>query len=430
MSLSMRSRTTRLLAAGLTSAALLAVALAGPAAATSAVAAVEPPAAGAPLDGRVTVIAHRGASSYVPEHTFLANDLAIEMDADMLECDVMLTADQQLVCLHDTTVNRTARDPETGERITGAVDSFTLAELRAMDWGLWKGEQFAGATIMPLAEQLLCYRAINPDIRFHLETKPSSPVGDQLLVDLLDRLGFIHEGSAPDAQNDQVLIQSFHADSLQRIKAIEPSLATAYLGVTFPAGTVVPDTYDAIAPNYAQILADPGFVARMHEQGIPVHTWTVDDRAVMDRLIALGVDGIFSNKPDVLRAAVDEAGVGIPAEERGNPAEFTRGCEGIAGTVHSIDDVPITPAAIIGEAPGVIQPGRTVPVPFTLDLRGGDYAGAVQAEVTRPDGSVVPAEIRGGKVHVRTDATLPGTYAIEVQDEVGFAIGSGAITTR
>lgn len=426
MSLSLRSRTTRLLAAGLTTASVLALAAAVPAGA----AVDEPDAIGEPLDGRITVIAHRGASSYVPEHTFLANDLAIEMDADMLECDVMLTADQQLVCLHDTTVNRTARDPLTGERVSGSVDSFTLAELRAMDWGLWKGEQFAGATIMPLAEQLLCYRAINPDIRFHLETKPSSPVGDQLLVDLLDRLGFVHEGSLPDPQQDQVMIQSFHADSLQRIKAIEPSLATAYLGVTFPAGTVVPDTYDAIAPNYAQILADPGFVSRMHEQGIPVHTWTVDDRAVMDRLIGYGVDGIFSNKPDVARAAVDEAGLGIPAAERGNPDEFARGCEGIAGTVHSIDDVPITPTAHVGTAPGIVQPGRTVPVPFELDLRGGDYDGAVQAEVTRPDGSVVAAEVRGGNVLVRTDASLPGTYTIEVQDEVGFAIGEGNITTR
>ncbi|OCG75795.1 hypothetical protein A7J15_01760 [Microbacterium sediminis] len=426
MSLSLRSRTTRLLAAGLTAAAALGLALTAPAGA-----AVEPPPySGEPLDGRITVVAHRGASSYVPEHTFPANDLAIEMDADMLECDVMLTEDEQLVCLHDTTIDRTARDPETGERLTGSVDSYTLAELRAMDWGLWKGEEFAGATIMPLAEQLMCYRAINPDIRFHLETKPSSPVGDQLLVDLLDRLGFIHEGAQPDPQHDQVMIQSFHADSLRRIKAIEPSLATAYLGVTFPEGTIVPDTYDAVAPNYKQILEDPAFVGRMHEQGIPVHTWTVDDRAVMDTLIGYGVDGIFSNKPDVARAAVDEAGLGIPASERGNPDAFAHGCEGIAGTVHSIDDVPITPAAIVGDAPGIVQPGRTVPVPFELDLRGGDDAGAVQAEVTRPDGSVIAAEIRGGNILVHTAQALPGTYTIEVQDEVGFAIGEGTITTR
>jgi glycerophosphoryl diester phosphodiesterase len=384
----------------------------------------------------VLVIAHRGASSYLPEHTFPAYDLAVDMDTDMLECDVMVTADEQLVCMHDGTVTRTGRDGVTGERVSGSVDSYTLAELRRMEFGSWRGAEHFGYQIVPLAEQLLCYRAINPSMRFHLETKPNSPRGDELLVELLDRVGYIPAGEA-DPIDGRIVVQSFHPSSLERIKALAPSLPTAALGDAgyFAPGQVVPDAFDAVAPSFDRILADPGFVARMHDQGRPVHTWTVDIPVVMDALLDHGVDGIFSNRPDVLRERVDARGTGTSAEARGNPEEFERGCPGIAGTVDSIDDVPVTPAAAFGQVRSVIQPGRTVPVPFELDRRGGDFDGTVTAAVVRPDGSEVEARVVGSttgglRVLVPTARDLPGRYEITVRDEDGFGIGSTTISTR
>jgi hypothetical protein len=132
---------------------------------------------------------------------------------------------------------------------------------------------------------------------------------------------------------------------------------------------------------------------------------------------------------------VDARGTGVPADVRGNPDEFERGCPGIAGTVNSIDDVPVTPAAVFGEARPVVQPGSTVPVPFELDPRGGDYHGPVNADVVRPDGSIAEARVTGTiadgfEVLVRTERNLPGKYQIAIRDNVGFQIGSETITTR
>ena len=400
---------------------------------------VAAPASAEPIEeplGEVLVIAHRGASFYLPEHTFPAYDLAIEMDADMLECDVVVTADEQLVCIHDTTVDRTGRDGVTGAPVSGPVSSYTLAELRAMEFGSWRGQDHFGYQIVPLAEQLLCYRAINPNMRFHLETKQNTPVVDALLVELLDRVGYIPDGQA-NAANGRIVIQSFHPASLERVKALAPSLPTAILGNAgyFLPGQIVPDTYDAVSASNGLIRNDPGFVARMHEQGKIVHTYTVDNPAVMEELLGYGIDGLFTNRPDLFRAAVAARGTGVPADVRGNPAEFERGCPGIAGTVNSTDDVPVTPAAVFGEARPVIQPGSTAAVPFELDLRGGDYDSTVSADVIRPDGSILKARVAGTiadgfEVLVRTERNLPGKYQIVVRDTVGFQIGSATISTR
>jgi glycerophosphoryl diester phosphodiesterase len=100
----------------------------------------------------VVVIAHRGASVEFPEHTLPAYHRAVEAGADFLECDLQLTEDEVLVCIHDTTVDRTSN----GE---GRVDSFTLEELRRLDVGSWFGPELAGLRVVTLEEQLVCYRA-------------------------------------------------------------------------------------------------------------------------------------------------------------------------------------------------------------------------------------------------------------------------------
>lgn len=295
-------------------------------------------------------IAHRGASAYAPEHTFFAYDLAIEQDADMIECDLILSKDEVPVCIHDETVDRT-----TGGSSSGRVDSYTLAELRQMDFGSWFNAanpgsakpEYAGAHIVPLEEQLDCYLRINPRMRFHVETKDSAGGrAEQIFFEMLTRKGLIATGdlSNGNLRSSTVLLQSFDAGSLERMKALTSSIPTAFLFAT-PNGTTRPwvqagdgpDYIDAYAPNSAAILLDPGMVQRFHAGGHDVHTWTVNTRQQMDRLLQLGVDGLFTNNPDLLRAAIDETGNGVPAAERDNPTEFERGCPGIAGRVTSKD---------------------------------------------------------------------------------------------
>lgn len=287
--------------------------------------------AGAPA-GYQLVIAHRGASYDNPEHTFFAYDAAVREDVDMLECDLQLTKDEVLVCIHDTTVDRTASG--TGR---GRVASFTLAELRAMDFGSWFNTtrptrarpEFAGAAVVPFEEQLDCYLGLNPRLRFHVETKaPSEYAGrmEPALVALLARKGLLAGGTPATST---IVVQSFDLASLQRMKKLAPTIPTAFL---FPGASSMPDLaavapfVDALAPNAAVLQGAPFLVDAAHTLGMDVHAWTVDDPAVMRQLLDMGVDGIFTNRPALLRAAVDERGTGVPADVRANPDVFEPGC--------------------------------------------------------------------------------------------------------
>lgn len=309
--------------------------------------------------GPVVVIAHRGASAYRPEHTFPAYDLAVEQDVDFLECDLQLTADDVLVCVHDTTVDRTSDG-------SGNVRDFTLAELRQLDWGSWFSQEWASAAIVPFEEQVDCYLGHNANLRFHVETKGPSTYGgrmEELLVELLGRKGLLATGEQ-DIQTSTFVIQSFDPDSLRIVKELAPSLPTALLwpstgavtpelveaNALFLAG-LLPDYVDAAAPNTLALQLDPTMVARFHLNGHEVHAWTVNDTATMDQLLDMGVDGIFTNNPDLLRAAVDARGTGVPAEVRGNPAAIPPGCPGIAGTVGA-DVSPGPPADEPSATPG------------------------------------------------------------------------------
>jgi glycerophosphoryl diester phosphodiesterase len=337
--------------AGLVAAGVVVAAGAGPAA-----------AAGDPSEEvPALVIAHRGASADAPEHTFAAYDRAVEQNADVLECDLQLTADEVLVCVHDTTVDRT-----TGGTATGRVDSFTLEQLRAMDFGSWFGPEFAGASIVPFEEQLRCYGSAAPNLQFYAETKAPSEYGGRMepaLVKLLLRLDLIPEGDA-DPRTAPVIIQSFELASLDAVKQLAPSLPTAWLWAAPPAELgrgEIPDFVDVLAPAAAYLEGIPGFPDLAHLGGREVHTWTVDDPAVMDQLLQSEVDGIFSNRPATLRARVDEyTGRAAP-----RPVELERDCPGVAGTVTAAsDDGPAgttTTSRPVAKAPESSDTGSWIP---------------------------------------------------------------------
>jgi glycerophosphoryl diester phosphodiesterase len=260
----------------------------------------------------VLVVAHRGASATAPEHTGPAYDRAVLAGADVLECDVQVTADDQLVCVHDATVDRT-----NGGTPSGAVGDFTLDELREMDFGAWFGPEFAGTRIVTLDEQLSCYSAIDPTMQLYIETKTAADAGDHmetLLVEVLDAHGLIPDGE-PDARESPVIIQSFDSTSLETVRELAPGLPLAFLlNATTPeidAGQL-PDV-DVLAPN-AAVLQAPDLVTTAHDAGLEVHTWTVDDPAQITALIDAGIDGFFTNTPEVARGVVDDAGRGSGRE--------------------------------------------------------------------------------------------------------------------
>lgn len=300
--------------------------------------------------GPVQVIAHRGASYDAPEHTFAAYDRAVRAGADFLECDLQLTKDEVLVCVHDTTVDRTSDG-------TGRVDSFTLAELRTLDFGSWfntanplrPDPAYAGLAIVPFEEQLRCYSAVDPGLRFHLETKAPAEYGGRMepaLLAVLARNGYADGGTV---QSSRVLVQSFELASLERMKGLAPTLPTVFLSAAPPPDQLdgsTPAYVDAVSPSAPFLLANPAYTGLAHARGHEVQTYTVDDPDQMDALLQIGVDGIFTNRADLLRERVDARGTGTPAAQR-HARELADGCPGVAGSVTAADTAP---APVVPEA--------------------------------------------------------------------------------
>lgn len=266
---------------------------------------------GAAAPGAAVVIAHRGASGYAPEHTFAAYDLAIEQGADYIEQDLQLTADGVLVVLHDPTLDRTARGPAGS--CTGPVATKTLAQLRECEVGSWFNEAhpdladpaFVGLRIPTLAEVVDRY---GTDVGYYVETKApeDQPGMEQALLDLLDDTGL----AAPAAGSRQVLIQSFSADSLRLVHSLRPELPLVQL-VSATSGPIDSAALDgirsyAVAIGPASPLVDAALIDAAHTRCLDLHAYTVDDPPEMAQLLDLGVDGIFTDLPDVLVAQRDQ----------------------------------------------------------------------------------------------------------------------------
>ncbi|MFF3263775.1 glycerophosphodiester phosphodiesterase [Streptomyces sp. NPDC002932] len=255
----------------------------------------------------IQVIAHRGASDDAPEHTLAAYRKAIEDGADALECDVRLTADGHLVCVHDRRVNRTSNG-------RGAVSALELSELAALDFGSWKdrdesespdwdpvpGELTSVLTLERLLELLVETRAAGRPLQLAIETKhPTRWAGqvEERLLHLLKRF----ELDAPPAEGPSpVRVMSFSARSLHRIQDASPDLPTVYLmqfvsprlrDGRLPAGARI------AGPGMRIVRSHPGYIDRLHRAGHRAHVWTVNEPEDVDLCVRLGVEAIITNRP-------------------------------------------------------------------------------------------------------------------------------------
>jgi glycerophosphoryl diester phosphodiesterase len=278
------------------------------------------------LDGPVLNIGHRGASAYAPEHTFAAYDLALEQGADYIEIDLQMTADGVLVALHDKTLNRTADAPEgVPERYCrGLVSKKTLEQIKMCDAGSWFSPEYAGEQIPTLEEIFLKY---GTSVNYYIETKnpEAAPGMEEELLRLMDE----YDLTEPAEDNWQVLIQSFSAESLMKIHEMNSELPLIQL---YWAGTSksIQRDLDAVS-EYAVGIGpykqdvDAALVEAAHEHCLAVHPYTVNTVEEMEALIALGVDGMFTNNPDLLEGVLgDDALSGEAAAQQA--AEAYREC--------------------------------------------------------------------------------------------------------
>lgn len=258
-----------------------------------------------------SVVAHRGASDAEPEHTLAAYRRAIEDGADALECDVRLTADGHLVCVHDRRVNRTSNG-------RGAVSSLELADLAALDFGSWKG-QTADAelpdrdstSVLTLERLLELVADAGRPVGLAIETKhPTRWAGqvEERLLTLLRRFGL--DGGPTAAGHAPVRVMSFSARSLHRIRAAAPELPTVYL-MQFVSPRLrdgrLPAGVGIAGPSVRILRNHPGFVARLHRAGHRVHVWTVNEPADVELCVRLGVEAIITNRPRQVLAQLGRA---------------------------------------------------------------------------------------------------------------------------
>ncbi|GGZ43455.1 hydrolase [Streptomyces inusitatus] len=252
------------------------------------------------------VIAHRGASGYAPENTLAAADLADRMGFTWVETDVQRTSDGELVVVHDETLARTTdAEQRFPERAPWRVGDFTAAEIATLDAGGWFGPRWAGERVPTLRRYLS--RVERNGQRLLLEIKrPELYPGierDTLLT--LDEEGWLDRSHT----RRRLVVQSFGADSVRAVHRQRPDVVTGLLGN--PAVAELPSYAaftDQINPSHTRITADYVAAVRRlrgaHGKPLRVHVWTVNDAAGAQRAERFGVDGIITDRPDVVRDAV------------------------------------------------------------------------------------------------------------------------------
>ncbi|MFD5394583.1 glycerophosphodiester phosphodiesterase [Streptomyces sp. NPDC127097] len=264
----------------------------------------------------ISVIAHRGASEDAPEHTLAAYRKAIEDGADALECDVRLTADGHLVCVHDRRVNRTSNG-------RGSVSALELADLAMLDFGSWKGDGFANdgfaneapdrqhedperTSVLTLERLLELVADADRRVELAIETKhPTRWAGqvEERLVELLTRFGHTNPAMRAD-WTPSVRVMSFSARSLHRVREAAPCVPGVYLMQFLTPrhrdGRLPPGVGIA-GPGIRILRSHPDYVAKAHRAGHRVHVWTVNEAADVELCQELGVDAVITNRPKQVR---------------------------------------------------------------------------------------------------------------------------------
>jgi glycerophosphoryl diester phosphodiesterase len=252
------------------------------------------------VTGRPQVVAHRGSSHLNPEHTLGAYVAALDEGADALECDVRLTADGHLVCVHDRRVDRTAN-------ARGLVSTMDLAQLDELDFASWKNPwaelddeapDIDEDTRKVLTVRRLMETAADYDrpVDLAIETKHPTRYGglvERNLVELLGSFGWAGKDSP-------VRVMSFSWVALNRVKKLAPDLEIVLLVDRLYTWQVTKKLtgQDWIAgPDITLLRDNERFAGRLRASGRRVHTWTVNAPEDIDLCVELGIEAVITDRP-------------------------------------------------------------------------------------------------------------------------------------
>ena len=226
------------------------------------------------------ILAHRGYSANYPENTMIAFQEAAKMAIWGVEFDVHLTKDNQLVVIHDESIDRTS----TGK---GYVKDMTLEELRAFDYGSWFAPEFAGQTIPTLAETLAIFKSTPFQINIEIKSDIFEYPGIEALI-----ANEIHAFNL----EDRVIISSFNHESIARFQQIMPNVKTALLFASLIVNLEdYVKTFGTDAIHIPYYYGMRSIVQHAIKNGMTVRTYTVNDAKVARQLESLGIEAIFSD---------------------------------------------------------------------------------------------------------------------------------------
>ena len=225
--------------------------------------------------------AHRGASGNAPENTLAAFRTAVALRADGIECDVRAGRDGVPVIFHDPTLKRIAGRPDR-------ISDLSLAQIKAIDAGRWFSSRFSNETIPTLEETLA---AIPASVRLNLEIKSAC-------------IPAVIEQVVAMRSENRVILSAFDHHLLHEARRLHVTIALGVLVHREPWDRVIRTArrLHAVSLNVPRHRVSAASVARAHRAGLEVHCYTVDEPDGMMRMIALGVDGLFTNYPDRLHA--------------------------------------------------------------------------------------------------------------------------------
>jgi len=236
------------------------------------------------------IYAHRGASANAPENTMVAFRAAHSMGAHGIELDVQMSADGELVVIHDHTLTRTSNG-------NGRVEDHTLVELQQLDFGGWFSPVYQGERIATLHEVLSFMAEAGMELNIELKTYPMKydariPLHTVEMVRSFDLM-------------DKVILSSFDHRSLLDAKRRD---ARIKIGLLYSANFIGVGDYarkldaEFVHPYYAYV--DQTELQGCKRNGVSVNTWTVDEIAIAEKLREMGVTILITNKPDIMMPVV------------------------------------------------------------------------------------------------------------------------------
>jgi glycerophosphoryl diester phosphodiesterase len=249
---------------------------------------------------RVVNVGHRGAPAYAPENTIAGLVDGAARRADVIEFDVRQTKDRRLILMHDATLARTTDAAQVfPHRSPWRVHDFTLTEIRRLDAGSWFGRRFAGERVPTLGETLRALDGAGVGLLLEVKQPHLYPgIGARIAAELRADAVWLLPG--------QLIVQSFDWGFVKRFHGLLPGVRTAVLGTPPVRELPAVRRYaDLVNPRHSDVTA--AYVAAAHRLGFRLYAWTVNDAATMRRMVAAKINGIISNRPDVVHDVLTTA---------------------------------------------------------------------------------------------------------------------------